>query len=402
MKKLRYIHFLMLVTFLAGCKGEDDVAPANESTFVRYLGTVDNNSAVLALETPRGFALLSNSESEQGVQKIRLTQTDPFGHVVGNEKNYPESGSSSENENWKAASFIEAESGYLIVGERIHTNGTSALLLFQTDTNGDPMENRKTIITLQDVLPGASSTFSLRGRAVMQDTDGNYLVLAHITGDPSPTEEDMIVVKVGQDFSLMWAKKYGAGLSTTISRIYSIESNAGPQLLWGGSVRNSTSNRFDVRLVKVPAERESVVVGGPMGEPDFDETALDLCRTTGGWAFTGSTNVDGTDAILVMKVTGTNARSFTLEGSRGVSISSTNDAGLVVLGETFGQTPDLTIAKLSLSGSVIWQYNYGGSDRQEAASVRQTSDGGYLVFATTYFVNEKKLMLIKLDRNGKL
>lgn len=400
MKKLCKILFLMLVTLLVSCKGEDDVAPANESTFVRYLGTVDNNSAVLALETPQGFALLSNSESEQGIQKIRLTQTDPFGHVLSDgEKNYPGSGENSEN--WKAASFIKLESGYLIVGDRIHANGTTDLLLFQTDDNGDPMENRKTIITTQDVLPGASG-LSLHGRAVMQDTDGNYLVLAHITGDPSPTEEDMIVVRIGQDFSLMWTKKYGAGLSTTISRIYSVDSNEGPQLLWGGSVRNATSNRFDVRLIKVPAERESVIVGGPMGEPDFDETAFDLCKSIGGWAFTGATNVGGTDAILVMKVTGTTAQSFTLEGSRGVSISSTNDAGLVVLGETFGQASDLTIAKLSLSGSVLWQHNYGGSDRQEAASVRQTSDGGYLVFATTYFVNEKKLMLIKLDRNGKL
>lgn len=401
---MKKILFFLIILSIYGCKTEEDATPANENTFVRYLGTEDHNDAVLALETSEGFSLLSNAESEnetsQRIQKIKFIQTDKYGHII-RERNYPENG----EHNWMASSFIEinageANPGYLIIGERIKSNDNSDLLLIQINNLGDTVQTA--------ILPAPTSSVSLHGRAIVKDPlDGNYIVLGNITSDPAPATDDMHVYKVNQsDLSVMWSGKYGAGLSSTINRIYYYNNNQ--NLLWGGSVLNSFSNKNDVRLVQVPVETEVPITGGPIGDPDFDEDAIDFCESFGGWAFTGSTNQNATQGIFVMKVTSGSQTIFSssLEGTKGVSISPTADGGLVVLGETsidiVNKGEDLTIAKLNASGLKLWQYNYGGADRQEAASIRQTSDGSYLVFATTYFVNERKLMLMKVNANGKL
>lgn len=400
MKKI--LLFLIIIS-VYGCKTEGDVAPANENTFIRFFGTEDNNTAVLAIETAEGFTLLSNSEGEnaegQRLQKIKLIQTDKYGHKLeGREKNYPENG-----DEWRAASFIETPDsqgnpGYLIIGESIKSNSTTDLFIFWTDNQDNSVEDHLAII------PAPDNTSSLHGRAVTTDpVDGSYTVLANLSSDPAPTGNDMFVYKINpQDFSITWSGKYGAGLSSTISRIYYYNNNQ--NLLWGGSVLNSFSNKYDVRLVQVPVETEVPITGGPIGEPDFDEDALDLCQSFGGWAFTGSSDQNGAEGIFVLKVTSASQTIFSssIEGSRGVSITPTNDGGLAVLGEVSDKNVDLKIAKLNASGVILWQHNYGGADRQEAASIRQTADGSYLVFATTYFVNEKKLMLLKVNGIGKL
>ena len=146
-------------------------------------------------------------------------------------------------------------------------------------------------------------------------------------------------------------------------------------------------------------------------DAESDEFAADFCKALGGWAITGSSNANGTDDIYVLKLSNTSNLMFSirLEGEqgqheRGVSIDQTPDNNLVVLATvgTASKKEDLSIIKLSSSGSKIWQHNYGGADRQEGASIRATSDGSYLIFGTTYFINEAKLMLMKVNSNGEL
>jgi hypothetical protein len=395
---MKKILFLLIIVSVYGCKTEGDVEPANEKTFIRYMGTGLNNAAVLAMETAGGYSLLSNAESDdRNTRKIKFIQADQYGHTLW-ERNYPESG----EERWSASSFIEisdANSGYLIIGESIKSNDATDLLLLRIDNQGNQVGNPA-------IIPAPNLTTSLHGRAVTIDpTDGNYIILGNITSDPAPTKDDIYLYKISaQDFTVMWSVVYGAGVSTTVSRIYSFNNNQ--ELLWGGSVINSFSNKNDVRLIKAPMGAPGSITGGPIGDPDFDESALDLCESFGGWAFTGSTSQHDTTGIFVMKVTSGSQPIFlsTMEGLKGVSITPTGDGGVAVLGEvsTEFKSEDLKIAKVNASGKILWEHNYGGADKQEAASIRETSDGSYLVFGTTYFVNEKKLMLMKVNGNGKL
>ncbi len=75
------------------------------------------------------------------------------------------------------------------------------------------------------------------------------------------------------------------------------------------------------------------------------------------------------------------------------SIYQTSDGGFIVAGYSYSDDGDLTenkggydywIIKLNASGDIQWQKVYGGSNDDIAASIIQTSDGGYLIAGESY------------------
>ncbi len=74
------------------------------------------------------------------------------------------------------------------------------------------------------------------------------------------------------------------------------------------------------------------------------------------------------------------------------SIQQTSDGGFIVAGESYsddgdvsghhgiaGYPPDYWVVKLNSAGDIEWQKSLGGSGYDEAASIQQTSDGGFIV-----------------------
>jgi hypothetical protein len=87
------------------------------------------------------------------------------------------------------------------------------------------------------------------------------------------------------------------------------------------------------------------------------------------------------------------------------SIQQTNDGGYIVAGETtsFGAgNNDVYIIKLDENGNKVWEKTFGGIENDEALSVQQTNDGGYIVAGRTisFGAGEYDVYIIKLDENG--
>lgn len=70
------------------------------------------------------------------------------------------------------------------------------------------------------------------------------------------------------------------------------------------------------------------------------------------------------------------------------SMQSTSDGGYILAGSSVSNDGDLTnnkgagdywIVKIDSVGTLQWQKSYGGSENDEALSVKQTTDGGYIV-----------------------
>jgi hypothetical protein len=87
------------------------------------------------------------------------------------------------------------------------------------------------------------------------------------------------------------------------------------------------------------------------------------------------------------------------------SVQQTSDGGYIVAGITnfFGAgNYDILLLKTDANGNIIWAKTYGGTNYDYASSVRQTSDGGYIVAGWTgsFGAGAYDFFLIKTDENG--
>jgi len=100
--------------------------------------------------------------------------------------------------------------------------------------------------------------------------------------------------------------------------------------------------------------------------------------------------------------------SRTLGGScddLGVSVKQTSDGGYIVVGTTWSYgagESDIWLIKTDPQGNKLWDRCFGGSDLDGATSVQQTADGGYIVSGTTwsYGAGLGAIWLIKTDPRG--
>ena len=105
------------------------------------------------------------------------------------------------------------------------------------------------------------------------------------------------------------------------------------------------------------------------------------------------------------------------------SIINTSDGGYLCAGFTQSADGDITnnhggtdlwVVKLSANGQLAWSKTYGGSNKDQAVSVLQTSDGGYVVAATTQSTDgdvqpwiraqddSEHAWIVKLDSSGQI
>jgi hypothetical protein len=108
----------------------------------------------------------------------------------------------------------------------------------------------------------------------------------------------------------------------------------------------------------------------------------------------------------------------------GYSIQPTPDGGYIVAGSSssndgnvsghHGQTglfnDDVWVAKISATGSLLWQKSFGGTQQDFASCIQNTADGGFILtgeaFSTDGDLTDNKgngdLWIIKLDANGNI
>lgn len=143
--------------------------------------------------------------------------------------------------------------------------------------------------------------------------------------------------------------------------------------------------------------------------PAFPQDSLLWCRTYGGntldyaitiqqttdegyvtAGYTNSFGAGGEDVFVIKtSANGSMCWSRTYGGSeddRGRSIQQTEDGGYILAGVTgYGFTGwgDVYLVKIDSAGDILWSRSYGGSHLEEAYSVRQTADRGYIVAGVT-------------------
>jgi hypothetical protein len=301
------------------------------------------------------------------------------------------------------------DGGYVVAGRSSSTNGDV------TGNHGgaDYWVVKLTgtgVITWQKSVggTGSDSVFS-----ILQTTDGGYVVAGQsysTDGDLTSNQgdADYWVVKLDSTGTITWQKSLGGTGNDHATSIQ--QTTDGGYIVAAGS--NSTDGDvvgnhggFDYWVVKLTVTG-TLAWQKSLGGTGNDHATSIQQTTDGGYIVAGhseSTDGDVTGNhgdwdywVVKLDSIGTIAWQKCLGGSIGEyarSIRQTIDGGYVVAGQSNSTDGDLTsnygtydcwLVKLSNTGDIDWQKSLGGSLGENAYSIQQTTDGGYIVAGGSY------------------
>ncbi|WP_448516707.1 hypothetical protein [Pseudothermotoga sp.] len=145
----------------------------------------------------------------------------------------------------------------------------------------------------------------------------------------------------------------------------------------------------------------------------YDDIAYSIQQTSdGGYivaGYTESFGAGGKDVyVLKLDADGNKVWERTFGGSYddiAFSIQQTSDGGYIVAGYTgsFGAgSGDVYVLKLDADGNKVWEKTFGGIHYDQANSVQQVSDGGYIVagYTESFGAGIRDVYVLKLDKYG--
>jgi hypothetical protein len=248
----------------------------------------------------------------------------------------------SDNENDLTSMLIQAnDGGFAIAGNTYsYGAGLSDFWLVKTDSTGNVQWNQT-----------YGTEYYERALALTQTVDGGYAVV----GEAYDVGENALFVKTDSTGNLVWNQTYSVG----------------------------TVNRFTDVIQTI--DEGYVLVGStnPVGG-DRDGWMTKL-NSTGGveWSYTFDLN----DNDYFNKIIETSDGNYTIAGSTNSFESSQYDFWL---------------AKLDTAGHMLWNQTYGGQRDDQCSCVIQTSDGGYILAGSTtsYGFGNADAWLVKTDDQG--
>ena len=250
------------------------------------------------------------------------------------------------------------------------------------------------------------------GLCVQQTSDGGYVLLGTTTaasssGNP-PGEKDAYVVRTSSTGDTLWTEQYG-GVEDDIGN-YIVQKFNGDFIFVGSTESFPSATGMNVWIVEINSN------GGILGQLTVNESFLDrgqgIERLSDGSFIVTGTKASNADDILLIKL-GSNIFDQssmwvnTYGGSGrdfGSSVRQTSDGGYIVGGwttDTDGLTR-LAMLKTDASGNQTWLEEFGGIAANIGNASIQTSDGGYASAGISVFDDNAVVLLIKTDENGVL
>jgi hypothetical protein len=239
------------------------------------------------------------------------------------------------------------DGGYIVVGQSNSTNGDVTGNHGNIDYWVVKLDNIG-VIEWQRSLGGTG--YERNPFSIQQTIDGGYIISGYsgsndgdVTGNIGGS--DCWVVKLDSIGFIEWQKSLGG---TGSEHAYSIQ-----QTIDGGYILGASSNSTDGDVTS------------NQGGFDYWVVKLDSIGTIVWQKSLGGSNQD-----------------------RVFSIQQTSDGGYIVAGECSSNDGDVTgnhgsfdywLVKLDSIGNMEWQRSLGGTGSDKASSIKQTSDGGYIV-----------------------
>jgi hypothetical protein len=261
-----------------------------------------------------------------------------------------------------------------------------------------------------------------RAYSVIQTNDDGF-ALAGSTISTVAGLQDFYLVKTDENGNILWNRTYGGQGSDTARSL--IQTSDGGYALAGDTTSfgnlSSVFLSYDFWLVKTDPNGIMLWNQTYGGYRQFFENGTEyggsmantvVQTSDGGYALSGRTYAIGaglSDFYLVKTdENGNMLWNMTYGGEENdfpLSMIQTRDEGFALAGytESFGAgNQDYWLIKIDSNGNMEWNQTFGGTGYDEATSLVQTEDGGYVLVGTSTSVENGDIWLIKTDSNGDM
>jgi hypothetical protein len=243
---------------------------------------------------------------------------------------------------------------------------------------------------------------------VQQTADGGYVV-AGVIWRLGGWQSSVYLVKADTLGRKLWSKTFGRG---DVNYGNSVEQTADSGYVVAGTTWPLGETHSDIYVIRTDAEGNEIW-SRTYGGSGKDE-GLSVCQATdGGYIIAGQTDSfgQGNDDVYLVKADakGDSVWSKTFGGKGrdwAASVRQTSDGGYVVAGTTWPfeeKCSDVYLIKTDAHGREIWHETFGGKYGDYGRSVQQTPEGGYVVVGNTWplgRIGESKIYLLKTDDQG--
>ena len=368
-----------------------------QTTFQRTFGGASDDYGYSVQQTSDGGYVITGSTSSFGAggRDVYVIKTNSVGDTLWT-RTY---GGASDD--YGQSVQQTPDGGYIIAGCTMSFGaGSDDVYLIKTNSFGDTLW----------IKTYGGSNYDL-GYSVQRTSDGGY-VIAGITFSFGAGYGDVYLIKTNSVGDTLWTQSYG-GAATDCG--YSVQQTSDGGYVIAGKTYNSQSGfRYDVYLIKTNSSGKALwtrTYGGTS-----DDFGYSVRQTSdGGYVITGSTSsfgAGGDDMYLIkMNSLGDTLWTRTYGGAsydEAQSVQQTSDGGYIIVGYTYsfgGGGKDVYIVKTNSVGATLWTRTYGGYSEDYGYSVQQTSDSGYIIagwsssFGNIYYYHAH-VYLIKTDGNG--
>lgn len=227
------------------------------------------------------------------------------------------------------------------------------------------------------------------GNFVCQTNDGGYIIAGTTTSYGSGGR-DVLVIKTNEFGDTTWTKTFGGEIDNEYG--YCVQ-----QTNDGGYIVSAIASSFndvagDIYLIKLNTSGDTLWTN-TYGGIGFERGAFVQQTSDNGYIVCGQTPAFGAgdfDAYL-LKINSNGTLAWTKTyGGIGLeianSVKQTSDGGYIITGQidTFGAGGgDILLIRIDASGNLTWSKTYGREGTEAGVSIIQTTDGGFLIGSTT-------------------
>jgi hypothetical protein len=244
--------------------------------------------------------------------------------------------------------------------------------------------------------------------SVQQTKDGGLILAGH-TASKGAGGWDVYLIKTDSNGEKQWEKTYG-GEDWDIA--YSILQTEDRGFILAGGTASLGVSEWNVYLIKTDKEGNKEWEK-TYGGKDWDVVFSVQQTRDGGFILAGSTESKGAgkrDVYLIKTDSKGNLEWQKTYGGKkndeAYSVQQTRDGGFILAGYTESKGPGkmgVYLIKTDSRGILEWEKTYGGKEEDRAYSVQQTRDGSFILVGSTQSKGAGgwDVYLIKTDSNGE-